>query len=514
MSVLRDNSLKNTNRDCIIKTNISVEVPGKKLINECDFTIIRGQKYGVIGKNGEGKTQLLHHVTTIFDDVFYVNQSFNYDHNKTIYDIVLDANVKRAALLQRLEALQQEDIVDLEEYNNVDVKLRQIDYTKDESIIRKILHGLGFCLTDQNKPFSYFSGGWRMRVNLARGLYMKPTILLLDEPNNHLDLNALIWLTDYLTNVWKKTLLVVSHDTHFLNLCTNIIHLENKTLTFYQGNYDSYVKQYSLRLHEMGKKWNQVQKDIKNMRKKNFPKEKVDHFIKLNAHLEPQKPYVVKIKLKQPMHDIIKLELDNISYGYDALLFSNINLSVRNNDKITIVGPNGVGKSSLINIIAGRLVPVIGTVKRDDYIKIGVYNQHSTDELPADICPVAYLINKGIEEFEARKILGSVGLEGKLHLHAIGTLSGGQKARVALAELIVSNPDILLLDEITNNLDTTSINSLIDAINNFMGVVIMVSHNIDLIQKTDATVYKLEKDKLQQIDFDDYYEDVLNTINT
>lgn len=513
MNALKDNTAKNTNKDCIFKEKITVDVPGKRLINECDFTIIRGQKYGLVGKNGEGKSQLLHHITTLFDDVFYVGQEFNYDKDKTIFHIVLDANQKRAKLLKRLEELNNMDDMDLEEYNKITDILKQNNYTKDESIIRKILYGLGFSLDQQNLSFSHFSGGWKMRVALARGLYMKPTLLLLDEPTNHLDLDALIWLSDYLSNVWKKTLIIVSHDVYFLNMCTNIIHLENKTLTFYQGNYDNFTKQYALRLHEMTKKWNQAQKDIKSMRKKNVSKEKVDNFIKLNAHHEPPKPYVVKIKFKQPQHNNIKLSLEDVSFGYDKLLFSNVNINLYNNDKITIVGANGCGKTSMLNIITGRLKPTNGVVKKEDYIKVGVFNQHSTDELPKDITPVSYLVNKGLVEFDARKILGNVGLVGKLHLHQIGTLSGGQKARVALAELIVSNPDILLLDEVTNNLDIISISSLINTINNFEGIVIMISHNIDLIRKTNSYVYKLEKNQLLKIDFDDYYDDVLDKIN-
>lgn len=257
--------------------NITIKVPGKTLLENTDLIISDGTKYGLIGKNGIGKSSLLkqiadrtipipHHI-----DMFYVTQDMDFDEEMTVYEIVLSANRKRMKLMKRLNEVEQlldEAEADSEfgklssiqssptrsettqssfdknnkkkydnlnlEYEDISKQLDNLDCSLDESIIRKILYGLGFTQKEQNRKFKEFSGGWKMRVSIARGLYMKPTLLLLDEPTNHLDLNAVIWLTEHLIN-WKKTLMIVSHDSHFLNkICNGIIHIHDKKLNYYR----------------------------------------------------------------------------------------------------------------------------------------------------------------------------------------------------------------------------------------------------------------------------------------
>lgn len=527
-NALKDNSTNNNQTDDLINCEVSLQIQKKPLILNSELRIIRGKKYGFIGQNGSGKSTLLKNIVSnkikCKSDVFYVHQEFEFDSDKSIFQIVLDANRKRMKMLNRVDELTkllESDTSNnkiLDEYNDLHEKLRQNNFEKDDALARKILFGLGFTKDKQNLNFSMFSGGWKMRVALARGLYMKPSLLLLDEPTNHLDLDSVIWLTDYLANVWKKTIIVVSHNTHFINsVCTNIIHLENQKLSQYSGNYDAYKLQYQTNLQLLQKKWTHVQNEVKGMRKKGLAKEKVDLYIKNNSHLNPPKPYIVKFNFKQPSpFKNPLLSLDDISFGYDKLLFDKININLYGGEKITIVGKNGVGKSTFINTISGQLIPHNGSVNKDQRTKIAMYNQHVADVLSPNITPIDYLTSlttTELKEFDARKILGSIGLPGDTHLNKMETLSGGQKARVVLAGLIVLNPHIMLLDEPTNHLDIESIDSLINTINDFTGIIIMITHNIDLVQKTNSTVYELDNGKLNKIDFDDYYENVLNEID-
>jgi len=524
--------MSNNQKDISIE-NISVTVPGKTLIQDTNLKIGNGRKYGLIGRNGIGKSIFLKHIVERIIpiqnniDIFYVKQELEFDKDKTIFQIVLEANRKRNKLMNKIDKLNElmendsyennDDI--LNEYNKTMEQLHSIDFMKDESIIRKILFGLGFEHQEQDMKFSQFSGGWKMRVSLARGLYMKPTLLLLDEPTNHLDLNAVIWLTDYLVNVWRKTLIIVSHDSYFLNeICTDIIHLENKKLTYYKGNYDVFRKVYEQHIREYENKWSKIQKRIKEMKNKKISKADINKFLKQNREYEPSKQYKVNIMFPQAIN--IKwpaLILSDIGFSYNEnkKLFENINLSLYENDKITIVGKNGVGKSTFLQIIMGILEPNTGEMIKDTRVRIGYYNQHVSDVLPLERTPIEFLqsVNKNLSEKDARKILGSIGLKGEIHIQQIETLSGGQKSRVALSSLIVMNPDILLLDEATNHLDIESIDSLINAINKFNGAVIMITHNIDVIQKTNSLIYNLSDMKLTQIDFDNYYKIVLDEIN-
>lgn len=506
-----------------ISSNIDICVPNKTLIDNSELKIIHKHKYGLIGKNGSGKSTLLQYIQNNFEKnmtIFLVGQEFNFDSNKCIYDIVSDANFKRIKLeeqINKLEPLIESDEVAFEAYGKLVHRLKDIGLEKDESIIRKILFGLGFDNNAQSQPFSSFSGGWRMRVALARGLYMQPQLLLLDEPTNHLDINSVIWLTDYLKTKWKKTLVIVSHDIHFINqICNKIMHIENKKLNYYNGNYTSFKHTYNQNNSELEKQWNKIQRRVKEMRNKSTKKDIVDKFIKDNAHFEPITPYKVNMKFYET--DPIKspyINLINITGGYGINLFQNINLCIGAGEKITIVGKNGVGKSTLLQLISGnKSVKFTGEFEKNPNVKIGYYNQHLTDILPLDKTPIEYLVqcNPQIDEFSSRKYLGSIGLEGQVHTRLLSTLSGGQKARVALALINSIKPHILLLDEPTNHLDIESIEAITLAINNFNGSVIMITHNIDIIESTKSKILKLENLDLIEVNFDDYYDDVLNEV--
>jgi len=506
----------------ILQKDINICIGNKTIIKNSELKIIYKEKYCLIGKNGSGKTTLLNYIYKNFSknlSIFIVNQELDFDKDKAIYDIVADANFKKHKIQTKISELEYEietNNLAFDKYTKLNKKLIDLDSGQDEPTIRKILFGLGFDNESQSKPFGFFSGGWRMRVAIARGLYMQPNFLLLDEPTNHLDINSVIWLTNYLKNNWKKNLIIVSHDIHFINeICTKIIHIENNELNYYNGNYDSFKQIYLQKHNEMENEWNRIQRRVKEMRNKSTKKEIVDKFINDNLHLKPISQYKVEIKLRygEKLRTQSIINFDNVSGGYEnKQLFDFINLQISINDKIVIVGKNGVGKSSLFKLITNKIHTSTGEIRINSNAQIGYYHQHLTDILPIDKTPIQYLMNsnKELDEFKSRKYLGSIGLEGNIHTRKISTLSGGQKARVVLSLINSLHPHILLLDEPTNHLDIETVEALIVAINEFGGAVIMITHNIDIIEKTNAKILELDDMKLNEIDFNDYYDKVID----
>ena len=520
--------------------NISIEdfslsIDSKILLSNTKLKIAYGQKYGLIGINGVGKSTLMKY---LYEkkieipkgiDIFYVDQEFTYDETKTIYQIVLEANRKKIKLVQRYDELEKqlekqvEDNTNnsneniLEEFTQVSDKLNALDVNKDDAIVRKILFGLGFNKEQQDMEFRTYSGGYKMRISLARGLYMKPDLLLLDEVNNHLDLESIIWLTDYLANKWKKTLVVISHDKNFLNqICNEIIYFNNKKLYYYKGNYDSFKKAFKNDIRSLEKEWRIVQKKVHEMQSHSVPKQQVDKFLSDNKEKQPPKEYVINIKFQKTRQ--IKwpcLSLDNISFGYNNnnnALIENVNLSFNQGEKIAIVGINGCGKTTLMKVIVKELLPTKGEVIYHPNIRIGYYTQHLTEKLPINLTPIEFLqsIDTNLQEFNCRKYLGSIGLVGDLHKQSIGTLSGGQKARVLFASICAKNPHVILLDEPTNHLDIETIDALVNAINEFDGAIIMITHNINLIEATNCKIYELYDKTLNKIEFNDYFSKILD----
>ena len=527
---MKTTKINNHNNVDIIIENITVSAHGNILLENTDLKIIDGHKYGLIGHNGVGKTTLLKYINddkiniSPYIDRFYVDQDLQYNRDENITDIILNSNIVRKNLLEKSEHLK--NIIDnddnyssdiLDEYNIVQEELVNIGADRDKSIVMKILYGLGFELEDQKKKISEFSGGWRMRISLAKALYMKPKLLLLDEPNNHLDLNANIWLTDYLTNHWKNTIIIVSHDTYFLDeICTDIINLENKKLTYFKGNYRKFVKGYELFMRTRDKEWEKIIKRVKEMRRKNTPKKLIDDLLKKNDNLKPPKPYIVKLDffnitdIESPL-----LVVDNISFGYnDKILFNNVNLRVDFGDRYTIVGKNGVGKSTLFKLIMEQYNVTSGIIHFNRGAKIGYYHQHATDILPLDMTSIEYIrsIDSNISIQEAHKYLGTIGLPGNVHKICISNLSGGQKSRLLFVVLQIMKPHIILLDEPTNHLDIETINALCDSINEFSGAIITITHNIDFIENTKSKILELSDGNLVETTLDEYYDKIIDSV--
>ncbi|XP_053670975.1 ATP-binding cassette sub-family F member 1 [Anopheles nili] len=530
--------------------NFTISAKGNDLFVNANLLIANGRHYGLVGPNGHGKTTLLRHIANrAFAippniDVLLCEQEVVADETSAV-DTVLKADVKRTALLKECEELELAiEAGNLELQNRLDAvynELKAIGADSAEPRARRILAGLGFSRGMQNRPTNAFSGGWRMRVSLARALFIEPTLLLLDEPTNHLDLNAVIWLDNYLQG-WKKTLLIVSHDQSFLdNVCNEIIHLDTKKLYYYKGNYTMFKKMYVQKRKEMIKEYEKQERRLKDMKahgqskkaaekkqkenltrkqekgrtKNQKPGEEDDGPIEL---LSKPKEYIVKFSFPDPpplQPPILGLHNCHFNFPNQKPLFIGADFGIDLSSRVAIVGPNGVGKSTFLKLLVGELDPVQGEAKRNHRLRIGRFDQHSGEHLTAEETPAEYLQRLFNLPYEkARKQLGTFGLASHAHTIKMKDLSGGQKARVALAELCLNAPDVLILDEPTNNLDIESIDALADAINEYKGGVIIVSHDERLIRETECTLFVIEEQTINEVDgdFDDYRKEVLDSL--
>ncbi|KAM4021010.1 ATP-binding cassette sub-family F member 1 [Anomaloglossus baeobatrachus] len=526
----------------------SISAHGKELFVNADLYVVAGRRYGLVGPNGKGKTTLLKHIANRAlnippnIDVLLCEQEVVADETPAV-QAVLKADTKRLKLLEQEKKLQTRlekgDDSAAERLEKVYEELRASGAASAEAKARRILAGLGFTPEMQDRETRRFSGGWRMRVSLARALFMEPTLLMLDEPTNHLDLNAVIWLNNYLQG-WKKTLLIVSHDQGFLDdVCTDIMHLDGQKLYYYRGNYMTFKKMYQQKQKEMQKQYDKQEKKLKDLKaggksSKQAEKQtkealtrKQQKCRKKNADEESNEPSEL---LKRPKEYTVKftfpnppplsppiLGLHGVEFGYTGqkLLFKNLDFGIDMDSRVCIVGPNGVGKSTLLLLLTGRLTPTKGEMRKNHRLKVGFFNQQYADQLNMEETATEYLQrNFNLAYQDARKCLGRFGLESHAHTIQICKLSGGQKARVVFAELCCREPDVLILDEPTNNLDIESIDALADAVNEYKGAVINVSHDARLITETNCQLWVVEDQTVNQIegDFDDYKREVLESL--
>jgi ATP-binding cassette subfamily F protein 2 len=503
-------------RDIHIES-LSLTFHGHELVVDSTLELNYGRRYGLLGLNGCGKSTLLtaigHRELPIPEhmDIYHLTREIDATE-MTALEAVMNVDEERLKLEKEAELLAAQDDGGGEPLERIYERLESMDSATAEMRAAQILHGLGFTKKMQGKKTRDFSGGWRMRIALARALFMNPTILLLDEPTNHLDLEACVWLEETLKK-FERILVVVSHSQDFLNgICTNIIHMQNKQLKFYTGNYDQYCQTRAELEENQMKQYRWEQEQISGM------KEYIARFghgsAKLARQAQSKEKTLAKMERGGLTEKVVRdkvltfrftdvgklpppvLQFVDLKFGYtpENLIYEKVDFGVDLDSRVALVGPNGAGKSTLLKLMTGDLVPLDGMVRRHNHLRIAQYHQHLTETLSLDMSALAYMMSQypGLEEEKMRAAIGRFGLSGKAQIMPMGNLSDGQKSRVIFAWLAWRLPHLLLLDEPTNHLDIETIDALADALNEWDGGLVLVSHDFRLINQVAKEIWVCE----------------------
>ena len=513
--------------------NISFSIGGVSLLEETSAFVPTGHKVGIVGRNGAGKTtlfKLIQKELIIDGGVIEIPRNFKVGSvaqeapstEETLLDTVLAADVERAELLR-----DSEIETDPNKIANIHIRLADIDAYSADARASSILTGLGFSQNDQKSPCSSFSGGWRMRVALASVLFSNPDLLLLDEPTNYLDFEGTAWLENYLQK-FKNTVLVISHDRSLLNKSVNgILHLSNKNLQFYSGNYDSFDNERRIQLEQKISLKNKqdaqrahIQSFVDRFKAKASKARQAQSRIKI---LEKMKPIVIEEDQKIPrfkFDEAIKfapplVTLDKASVGYnDVEVLKNINIQINPDDRIGLLGVNGEGKSTFSKLIAKKIKLINGSLQIPQKLKIGYFAQHQLDELRPKETAFEHVYAKLKSEIpsKVRARLGSAGFAADTMDLQVKRLSGGQKARLLLLLVVIEKPDLLILDEPTNHLDIESREALIMALNDYSGSLILVSHDAFLVERLVDRLLIVKNGEVSEFsgDIHEYRDLVLN----
>ncbi|ODM89436.1 ATP-binding cassette sub-family F member 2 [Orchesella cincta] len=511
---------------------LSITFYGAELIQDAKLELNCGRRYGLIGQNGSGKSTLLavcgNREVPIPDhiDIYHLTREIPAS-DKSALQCVMEVDEERIRLEKLAEELvQYEDDESQERLMDVYDRLDDISADTAEARAANILHGLGFTADMQVKKCKDFSGGWRMRIALARALYIKPHLLLLDEPTNHLDLEACVWLEEEL-KTYKRILVIISHSQDFMNtVCSNIIHLDKRKLKYYGGNYDQFVQTRVELLENQMKQYNWEQDQIAHM--KNYIARFGHGSAKLARQAQSKEKTLAKMVAGGLTDKVVTdksvsfyfpscgsipppvIMVQNVSFRYNdktPMIYRNLEFGIDLDTRLALVGKNGAGKSTLLKLLYGDLHPTEGMIRKNSHLRIARYHQHLHELLDLDLSPLDYMMKcfPDIKEREEmRKIIGRYGLTGKQQVSPIRQLSDGQRCRVVFAWLARQCPHLLLLDEPTNHLDIETIDALAEAIAEFEGGMVLVSHDFRLISQVaeeiwvcdDAKVTKWEGDIL------------------
>lgn len=515
--------------------NIDVSIGGKRILSDTALTLAFGRRYGLVGQNGIGKSTLLRALSRrevaipTHISILHVEQEITGDDTPAL-QAVLDADVWMKHLLaeqvkisKQLADIEAErstladtskdaDRLDKEReglditLSDIQAKLSEMESDKAEPRAATILAGLGFSPERQQFATKTFSGGWRMRLALARALFCEPDLLLLDEPSNMLDVPSITFLSNYL-QTYPSTVLVVSHDRAFLNeVATDIIHQHSERLDYYRGaNFDSFYatkeerrktakREYEKQMAERAHLQTFIDKFRYNAAKSSEAQSRIKKLERMPVLEAPETEYTVHFKFP----DVEKLsppiiQMTNVAFGYtkDKPLLRNVDLDVQLDSRIGIVGPNGAGKTTVLKLLIGQLQPSSGLISQNPRLRIGFFAQHHVDALDLTTSAVGFMSKMfpGKTDEEYRRHLGAFGITGMTGLQKMELLSGGQKSRVAFACLSLTNPHILVLDEPSNHLDIEAMDALSSALQNFGGGVLMVSHDVTMLQNVCTSLW-------------------------
>ncbi|QHP70843.1 ABC-F family ATP-binding cassette domain-containing protein [Bradyrhizobium sp. LCT2] len=486
-------------------TDLSIRLAGRLLIDQSSVQITPGSRVGMVGRNGTGKSTLFkvirgelaaEHGAVTLPPRWRVGSLAQEAPNgpESLISVVLKADLERDALLHEAESA-----TDPHRIAEIQTRLVDIDAHSAPSRAAAILSGLGFSAADQLRPCAEFSGGWRMRVALAATLFAAPDLLLLDEPTNYLDLEGTLWLEDHLAH-YPRTVIVISHDRDLLESSVDqILHLERGKLTLYKGTYSSFEEQRAARelldakaVKRQEAERARLQAFVDRFKAKASKARQAQSRVKMLERLKPITALVTEdvreISFPAPEKILSPpiIAVDNASVGYDPAtpVLGRVTLRIDNDDRIALLGANGNGKSTLVKLLAGRLAPFSGKVTRADKLSIAYFAQHQLDELNEDASAYDHVrkLMGDAPEAKVRARAGAIGFSGKAADTKVARLSGGEKARLLLGIATFFGPNMIILDEPTNHLDIDSRAALAEAINEFPGAVIMVSHDRYLIE--------------------------------
>ncbi len=512
-------------------TEVSLQRGTQFLLEEADLTIFEGQKVGLIGANGAGKSSLF----------AMIKGELQADTG----EVILPGQRRIAFMAQEVEETQRSALdYCLDGDNNlrkIQANILKAETTGDnhahaswlaefetaqgytaESRAETLLQGLGFKMSDMHKPVSDFSGGWRIRLNLAKALMCPSDVLLLDEPTNHLDLDAVMWLENWLRQ-YPGTLLLISHDRDFIDgICSHIVHLYQKKLTLYKGNYSDYERQRAEHLAQQQANYEKqqtkrahLQQYVDRFRYKADKAKQAQSRLKMlekmeligPAHIDSQFEFSIPVAEKTSQQ-LINLIQANLGYTSEQQVqtqqLGNTNFAIRDGQRIGLLGPNGAGKSTLIKSIVGEIPLLSGDRVTGENLAIGYFSQHQLSALDLEASPVLHIqrLSPKVLESDIRRYLGGFGFIGDDALRAVKGFSGGEKARLALSLIAWTKPNLLILDEPTNHLDLEMRQALTEALQAFPGAILLVSHDRHLLNSTVDEFYLVADHQIQAFDGD------------